>query len=117
MNSFSFVSKLKPGRKMSIKKQFFKTKPTCKVTFRLSKDELTHATEISVVGDFNKWDTSAHIMKPLKNGTFKTSIELEKGRKYQFRYLINGRDWENDLEADSWAPTPYSDAQNSVIIL
>jgi len=102
---------------MSIKKQFFKTKPTCKVTFRLSKDEMNHAQKVSVVGDFNGWDTTAHIMESLKNGTFKTSIELEKGRKYQFRYLIDGREWENDNEADTYAPTPYSDAQNSVIVL
>jgi len=102
---------------MSIKKQFFKTKPTCKVTFRISKEEIKEAQSVSVVGDFNGWDNSAHIMKELKNGTFKTTIELERGKEYQFRYLINKAKWTNDQEADKYAASPFSDAKNCVIIL
>ena len=38
---------------MSIKKQFVKTKPVCKVTFSVAAKE---ANAASVVGDFNNWD-------------------------------------------------------------
>ena len=37
---------------MSIKKQFIKTKPVCKVTFSLEAKE---ANQVSVIGDFNDW--------------------------------------------------------------
>jgi hypothetical protein len=41
-------------------------------------------------------------------------VELESGKEYQFRYLINGETWENDFEADAYAPTPFG-VENSVV--
>ena len=40
---------------MSIKKQFVKTKPVCKVTFSVVAKE---AKEAAVVGDFNNWNVT-----------------------------------------------------------
>jgi 1,4-alpha-glucan branching enzyme len=100
---------------MSIKKRYFKTKPTCTLTFRLDKSEAHSANKATVVGDFNGWKTTASPMKKLKDGSFKAEIELESGREYEFRYLLDKETWTNDPEAEAYVPTPYHDAQNSVV--
>ena len=62
---------------MSIKKQFLKSKPVCKVTFTLPAEE---AKSVAVVGSFNEWNTDATPLKKLKNGSFKGTIDLESGK-------------------------------------
>jgi len=101
---------------MSIRKQYFKTRPTCKLTFRLLKNEVGSARTVHIVGDFNKWNTHKTAMKHLKNGDFKLELELESNREYQFRYLLDQNHWINEPEADKTAPTPYHDSVNSVVI-
>jgi 1,4-alpha-glucan branching enzyme len=102
---------------MSIHKRHLKTRPVCKVTFRLPREAAEAARRVHVVGEFNGWDTSATPMRRLKNGSFSTTIDLERGREYQFRYLIDGDAWENDWEADKYVPTPFGDSDNSVVIV
>ncbi len=102
---------------MSISKKFLKSKPVCKVTFKLPKKVVGVASEVALVGDFNSWDTRAELMKSTKSGDFSTTVELEKGKEYQFRYLIDGSKWENDGEADKFVATPFVDAENSVVVL
>jgi 1,4-alpha-glucan branching enzyme len=100
---------------MTIKKTYFKTKKTCKVNFRLPKDVVNEADSVNLVGEFNQWNTKATPLKKLKNGTFTTDLELEKGRSYQFRYLIDEQRWENDGQADGYVTTPFGDSENSII--
>ncbi len=100
---------------MSLKKQYLKSKPICKVTFKLSKEESKSASNVALVGDFNGWDESALSMKKLKNGGFTATVNLDKDKLYQFRYLLNGKEWENDWEADSYIPSPVSYDENSVV--
>ena len=102
---------------MSIKKKFLKSKPVCKVTFKLDKDMTGEADSAFVVGDFNNWNPVENPMKALKNGGFTTTIDLESGQEYEFRYLVGGENWQNEEEADKVAPTPYVDANNSVLVL
>jgi 1,4-alpha-glucan branching enzyme len=101
---------------MSVKKQFLKKKPVCKVTFRLNKDASNAAKTLHVAGDFNGWDEHANPMKKLKNGDFTVSIDLDVSREYQFRYLKDGKEWITDFEADKRVPTPFGDGENSVVI-
>lgn len=97
---------------MSLKKQFSKDK--CKVTFTLPKKAAIGATEVKLVGDFNKWNPAKAIkMKALKN-EFKAVVELPVGNDYQFRYLINDKVWENDWKADNYVSTPFG-VDNSVV--
>jgi hypothetical protein len=56
-------------------------------------------------------------MKKLKKGAFTTTLNLEKGREYQFRYLLDNKNWENDAGADRFVETPFGDSENSVIAL
>ncbi|SEA75142.1 MAG: isoamylase early set domain-containing protein [Candidatus Thiothrix putei] len=86
-----------------LKKQYLKTRPACKVTFRISKHAAKSAREIALVGDFNDWNVQATPMTALKNGEFTTVLELDTGKsEYQFRYLYDGSYWENDWEADGY---------------
>jgi len=100
---------------MSIKKKTSKGKT--KVTFEFPKEAAQGATQIQVVGDFNNWDTSNGLsMKASKNGTYTASIDLETGKEYAFRYLIDGTRWENDWEADKYVPSEFGN-DNSVVVL
>ena len=102
---------------MSIKKQYLKSKPECKVTFRLRATESHKAANAHLVGDFNGWDTHALPMKRLKNGDFTQTLSLPVGQTFQFRYFLYGSTWENDWQADSYVPSPVSMEENSVISL
>jgi 1,4-alpha-glucan branching enzyme len=95
-----------------LKKQYVKNGSTCKVSFYTPTS--IQADTVHLVGDFNNWDERAHPMEKLKDGRFKFSLNLETGREYQFRYLINGTEWHNDWEADKYVPNPFS-GDNSVV--
>ena len=100
-----------------LKKQYLKTKPVCKVTFSLPTYAAKGAKEVKLIGDFNNWHPqSAPKMKATKKA-YQAVLELETGRQYQFRYLIDEAYWENDHQADRYAPSPYSGVDNSVVIL
>ena len=100
---------------MSLKKQVLKSKPACKVTFRVSKEMAKDAEAVALVGDFNNWDATASPMSKLKSGDFTSLLELEKGKTYEFRYLVNGSEWCNDPEADSYVANDFG-AENSVVV-
>ncbi len=102
---------------MSIKKQSMKTEPSCKVTFKLPKNMVNNARHVALVGEFNNWNASSTPMKKLKDGSFSTSLKLEAGREYQFRYLIDGSLWENDDAADKYAYSEHASCDNSVVVV
>ena len=56
-------------------------------------------------------------MKSTKEGKFSTTVDLESGKEYQFRYLIDETRWVNDSEADKFVPTIYGDSDNSVVVV
>lgn len=98
---------------MSLKKQVLKSKPVCKVTFRVSKDLVNQADSVVLAGDFNNWDTTA-TMNKLKSGEFTSQVLLEKGKSYEFRYLVDGEKWCNDPAADRYVANSYGE-ENSVV--
>ncbi len=101
---------------MSIKKKYLKNKPLCKVTFRVQKEIGNGAKKMCVVGEFNKWNKGATPMKRYKNGTFSATVRLDSNKTYQFRYLADGVDWVNDMDADTYVHCSYGNCENSVII-
>lgn len=103
---------------MSLKKQFLKTKPVCKVTFALTKQEVNDAKKVILLGDFNNWNSNEGIvLKKLKDGSCKVAIDLETGKEYQFKYLIDGTSWVNDAAADKYVGNGMGAEENSVVIL
>lgn len=101
---------------MSISKKILKSKPVCKVTFKIEKNEAGEAETAYLVGDFNKWDRSAP-MKKQKDGSFSTTLDLETNKNYQFKYLLNETTWIHDEQADKVVPSEFPDSFNSVIEL
>ena len=99
---------------MSIKKQLLKSKPVCKVTFKVSKAEAGAAGQVAILGDFNGWDATADVMSPLKDGSFSHTIELEQGKSYHFRYLADGANWFDEPEADGQASGEFGAANNVI---
>ncbi|WP_163718321.1 isoamylase early set domain-containing protein [Mangrovibacterium lignilyticum] len=99
---------------MSLKKQMLKSKPVCKVTFRVSKEMAAGADAVTIVGDFNNWDLIGTPMKKLKTGEFTCVLELESGKAYEFRYLVGGGIWYNEPEADGYAANSFG-SENSVL--
>lgn len=75
------------------------------------------AKEVKLVGEFSEWTKSPIEMKKLKNGSFKTVVNLETGKEYEFRYVIDGDRWENDWEADAYRPSAVALEENSVVSL
>lgn len=63
---------------------------TVKVTFALPSDEV--AGNVSVLGDFNGWDPTAHPLKKRSNGTRSVSVELPAG-EYRFKYCTAEGEW------------------------
>jgi len=102
---------------MSIKKQFLKSKPVCKVTFELDATSIDGAETVAVLGDFNNWNPTVNEMTKLKNGTFKTTIDLASENQYEFRYLVDGTKWINDETADKFVAAGVANAENSVLEL
>ena len=98
----------------SIEKKILKTRPVCKVTFTLPVEAAPDAETVCVMGEFNNWSRDATPMKRRKNGDFSVSLDLEKGRSYRFRYLIDGRKFENDWAADRYESNPYG-GEDSVV--
>lgn len=102
---------------MSLKKQFLKSKPECKVTFTLSKKAIGKAKNVMLVGEFNNWSETATPMKKAKDGSVSVSLNLPTGREYQYRYLLDGKNWENDWQADKYTPSGIPGIENSVVAL
>ena len=84
-----------------------------RVTFELPSS--LWAERVNLVGDFNDWDTSRDEMTQSRaNGNWRITLMLPAGRVYQFRYLVNGRDWHNEWHADKYVPNKYG-SDNSVV--
>lgn len=100
-----------------LKKSYAKNRKTCKVTFAISAKASAGVKTITLVGDFNNWNREGNPLKLGAEGNWEVTISLEAGREYHFRYLFDGNRWENDWNADKYMPSPYGDADNSVVIV
>ena len=93
-------------------KNYSKSGKICRVTFKYNN---SNSSENAVlVGEFNSWSFQENPMKKLKNGSFSVTLSLEAGNSYQFRYVLDGNTWVNDVEADSYVPSQYGE-KNSVV--
>jgi len=102
---------------MGIKKQYLKTRPICKVTFRLSKEEANDAKQVFLVGEFNQWNEVETPMKAIKKGGFTVTLALETGKKYRFRYFFDRFYWGNDPEADGYEFCSFGNCDNGILSL
>jgi 1,4-alpha-glucan branching enzyme len=78
---------------------------TVEVTFELTPAVV--ADSAAVVGEFNGWLVEANPMERGDDGVFRTTIQLEVGWEYRFRYVIDGERWINAWDADDYLPNDY----------
>ena len=102
---------------MACDKKYLKSQKECNVACILSAEAAAGAKEVWLSGDFNSWSSSDTPMKKQKDGSFTAKVKLATGREYQYRYLLDGKRWENDWEADKYVPAPFSNTDNSVVIV
>ena len=89
-----------------IHKQPAKAKGKTIVTFILPSN--IWAERVNLVGEFNDWDTRATPMsRNRSDANWKVTLELDTGKRYRFRYLIDGKEWLNDWHADDHVENPY----------
>ncbi len=102
---------------MSLSKTFIKSKNKYKVTFTLPVEASPEAGEVKILGEFNdwSWDNAPTLEKQKKN--YKVALELEPGKSYEYRYLVDNAYWVNDAIADHYVPSPFIDAENCVVTL
>lgn len=81
-----------------LKKSYSKTGKSCRVTFKIPAE--LGAEEAAVLGEWNEWSAESHPMTKRKDGSLSTTVSLDAGKEYRFRYLLDGQRWENDEQAD-----------------
>ena len=85
------------------------------VTFELPST--MWAERVNLVGEFNDWDTTATPMtRTRSDANWRVTVELEEGKRYRFRYLVDGKEWLNDWHADDHSENPYG-SYDSVVDL
>ena len=73
------------------------------------------ASNVTLVGDFNGWSHDANPMQS-DGERWRCTVRLAPGRRYRFRYLVDGNHWENDWQADAYEPNDHG-SDDSVIDL
>ncbi len=84
---------------------------TTKVTFALPAAEAVG--NVSVLGDFNGWDASAHPLKKRSNGTRSVTVELPNG-EYRFKYCTEAGEWFCDPQVTDVEINEFN-TENSVL--
>jgi hypothetical protein len=87
---------------------------TASVTFTLAA--AVGASHAAIGGEWNNWSPDRDVMELAEGGGFTHTVELEPGRTYRFRYLLDGHRWENDWAADSYVPNDHG-GNDSVVDL
>ncbi|MDN3651917.1 isoamylase early set domain-containing protein [Thalassotalea ponticola] len=93
-----------------LNKKFFKTKNEAEVTFAFARDDIN---DVLLYADFNNW-------QPIKmsyvksSNSFKAKVRLPKDCEFEFRYLLNGSEWENDYCADAYRANEFG-SDNSIV--
>ena len=92
-----------------------KKKGLVRVTFELPSS--VWAERVNLVGEFNDWDTmSTPMTRERADANWKAIVELETGRRYCFRYLVDGKEWLNDWHADDFVENSHG-SDDSVVDL
>jgi hypothetical protein len=62
--------------------------------------EAPRANAVSVVGDWNGWDPTAHSLSdPDADGTWSIELRVEAGKEYQYQFIVDGEKWVPDPNA------------------
>ncbi len=90
------------------------TKGKARVTFTV--DPRVGAQAAAVCGEWNDWSADAGVMHRDAAGGFSVTVDLDAGRAYRFRYLLDGQRWDNDWAADAYVRNDFG-GEDSVVDL
>ncbi|ABD80941.1 isoamylase early set domain-containing protein [Saccharophagus degradans] len=102
---------------MSVEKKYLKSKPVCKVKFVLPEELAEQSKQAYLAGEFNGWKFEDAKLRKQKNGAYATTLDLETGNEYQYKFVLDGERWENDYTADKYAPSGLGAIENSVVVV
>jgi hypothetical protein len=89
---------------------------TRKITFSLPAEIVADASSGLLLGEFNNWNKEQGFsLKKSKDGSMKTTVELEAGKSYEYRYLLDGGRWVNDLNATAYTEVSSLGVLNCVV--
>jgi 1,4-alpha-glucan branching enzyme len=77
---------------------------------------VVQAESVALCGDFNDWSADATPLELGSDGYWRVAVALEPGRSYRYRYLINGKRWENAWDADGYVPNAYGGTDSVVVV-
>ena len=89
-------------------------KGKARVTFTV--DPRVGAQAAAVCGEWNDWSADADVMRRDAEGGFSVTVDLDAGRAYRFRYLLDGQRWDNDWAADAYVRNDFG-GDDSVVDL
>jgi hypothetical protein len=87
-----------------------------KVEAAFTMPPLEGVDELHVCGDFNEWDTAAAPLVQGADGSWTTTLVLEAGKSYRYRYVDGHGGWHNDWAADAYVPNSFG-SEDSVLVL
>lgn len=89
---------------------------TRKITFSLPAEIVADASSGLLLGEFNNWNKEQGFsLKKSKDGSMKTTVELEAGKSYEYRYLLDGGRWVNDQDATAYTEVHGFGVLNCVV--
>lgn len=95
-----------------IKKSPVKNSDKVSVTFETAA--FPSAATVHLAGEFNDWDPATHALKQRKDGAWSITLRLPRDQRYQYRFVVDGRDWVADEDADATVPNEFGGV-NSVV--
>ena len=87
-----------------------------KARVRFTVDPRVGAQAAAVCGEWNDWSAGADVMHRDAEGGFSVTVDLDAGRAYRFRYLLDGQRWDNDWAADAYIRNDFG-GDDSVVDL
>ena len=75
------------------------------------------AKRVDLVGDFNKWGSLPTPMQRISDGSWSATIEVEEGRAYGYRFLVDGMISNKDPEQDAERRDPKGNVCSQVTTL
>jgi hypothetical protein len=84
------------------------------VTFALPGE--VGADTVALCGEFDQWSADGIPLDRGSDGAWRTTVALEPGRSYRFRYLLDGERWENAWDADEYLPNGFGGTDSVIIV-
>jgi len=91
---------------------------TKNITFSLPAEAVEGASEAILLGDFNNWNPQkAPKLEKQADGSYKAVAQLEEGKTYHYRFLLDNGKWVNDYHAQKYEYVPGFYVDNCVITI